>query len=1207
MNKKVLKRKINFIKKPITDYLFKEKHRNVNQYTKFYETLPVKKNTILYESRDGNSITDSPYAMFKYMLKSPEFKNFLHIWSVQDFDALSSVISKYKDIPNVKFVKRNSKSYLKCLASCEYLINNATFQSYFTPKNNQVYINTWHGTPLKNMGFDIPGNPSNSQNVVRNFLSTNYILSPNTHTTNIFMESYKLSGLYEGEIIEEGYPRIDLTLNTNPEHLTGELRSLGLIVDDGKENILYAPTWKGTNITEVNNDINQIIADIKHLENELDDKYNILIKVHPFLYKEAVTHGDIKHRLVPDFVDTNELLSTIDVLVTDYSSIFFDFLVTNKPIIFYTWDNDVYGEERGQYLRNEDLPGPMVFNCKELLYAINNIENVISDFSNKYKDMQQKFTDCENGRVTERIVSNIFNNTTEKLNTVSNSHSKKEKILIYSGGMMDNGITTSFINLMSNIDYDRYDVSCFTATPHHKEVLKNLDKVDENVRFLFKPGLPNYKLSEIYRDKFIHNRGVQGALGERIFPEEAYIREHARLFGNTQFDYVIDFSGYSLFWAKYLIVADAKRKICFMHNDLLSDSERTIKGRKPHRINLRGLFSIYNRFDKLVSVSKGTMELNRENLSEYADYNKFDYVMNSINPNKILEMASQNSDKDKEEDSNDTSLKTENYKARAIVTDYQNSVVWNVLTNDTNSTKVLLEDKLDNTEIEISRKADFEQTTYYKFSHNNQIIGWINADAITLLPDSIIYEEDKNVIAKVSRPRGNHIFSKPFEMEGCEKVSTSWDYQNMIVEIDKEAQTQHSTYSRMLINETIIGWIDNRALNFYNQCAISDTTKVLDKLTIGLKRKYIKSRNNKSKKTFINNIENRTLKEINIEDKMFATITKPENNSIWTKALPSNNVKKVAVAKEYEGQMVEINTIKETRTGTYYLFYIGDEKIGWMDAKGFEVINKPTIIEKKKVSRVGKIKLRKTDYIWNKPYGQQDAVVMMNNPKSLNGHMVDIDEEVTTQEGIYSHMKEDDISLGWLDNRSLVITKVFGFEVGDRFIPGPSEENINFVNMGRLSPEKGQDNLIHAFASFHKEHRNSKLYILGRGPLEADLQSIIDELELNDSVYLLGQIENPFFLMSKCNCFVLSSHYEGQPMVLLEAMTLGMKIIATDIVANRTVLEEGKYGVLVENSISGLKKGLSTVADEGNTSRKNIFDSKKYNDQAMSTFYKTFQ
>ncbi len=96
MNKKILKRKVKFIKDPLENYMKKTNHRRNNQYAKFYEKLNVIDNTILYESRDGKSITDSPFAIFKYLTKNPEFKHYKHIWSVEDFHALEPVISKYK-------------------------------------------------------------------------------------------------------------------------------------------------------------------------------------------------------------------------------------------------------------------------------------------------------------------------------------------------------------------------------------------------------------------------------------------------------------------------------------------------------------------------------------------------------------------------------------------------------------------------------------------------------------------------------------------------------------------------------------------------------------------------------------------------------------------------------------------------------------------------------------------------------------------------------------------------------------------------------------------------------------------------------------------------------------------------------------------------------------------------------------------------------
>ncbi|MCK2011525.1 CDP-glycerol--glycerophosphate glycerophosphotransferase, partial [Peribacillus simplex] len=181
------------------------------------------------------------------------------------------------------------------------------------------------------------------------------------------------------------------------------------------------------------------------------------------------------------------------------------------------------------------------------------------------------------------------------------------------------------------------------------------------------------------------------------------------------FDFVIDFSGYSHYWAKYLLAADAKKKVCYMHNDLLSDSERIINGKRPHRINLRGIFSVYNRFDKLVSVSEGTMELNRKNLLEYADFDKFDYVMNSINPDKILQIES---NEPEVTENDEKALITENFKARAILNDVKDNHVWNTLPGISNAIQFPLEERFKGAEIVISRKAHADQKTFYKFSHD---------------------------------------------------------------------------------------------------------------------------------------------------------------------------------------------------------------------------------------------------------------------------------------------------------------------------------------------------------------------------------------------------------------------------------------------------------------------------------------------------------
>ncbi|TDK62187.1 GW domain-containing glycosaminoglycan-binding protein [Bacillus salipaludis] len=1125
MNKKVIRRRIKFIIEPIFNYFKKANHRRNVQYTRCYEKLDVVDHTILYESRDGKSVTDSPYAIFKYLLNNPDYKNFTHIWSVSNFEELNSVISQYSGMDNVKFVKRNSKEYLKYLATSKYLINNSTFQSFFIPKSEQVYINTWHGTPLKSMGFDIPGNPAHSQNVVRNFLSADYLLSPNEHTTNMFVESYKLKGIYSGEIIEEGYPRIDLTLNTDPESFKTYLGGLGLELDQNKQTILYAPTWKGTNVSRAKNDMYQIIADMTYLKNQVGEKYNLLIKVHPFLYQQAKMFDDIKNILIPDFIDTNELLNIVDILMTDYSSIFFDFLVTNKPILFYVWDYDDYNEERGRYLSDDELPGPTLFTIEEVSSAIQNITKVNMEFKDVYNQAKVRFTGHEDGSVTKRIADYIFGKSISSLNILNNFDTRKQRILIYPGGMMNNGITSSFINLMDNIDFNRYDVSIFMKTPDSKEALNNISKVNKNARFLFRHGLAVYSLFEVYRDKFVHNRGAYTAFMKMLYPKNAYKREFKRYFGRSNFDLAIDFSGYSLFWAKYLLISDAKKKICYMHNDLLSDCERTINGRRPHRINLRGLFSVYHQFDKLVSVSLGTMELNKKNLIEFADESKFDYVMNSINPEKILRLSNDENNETQEVLEGEEVPKNASFKSRAIINNPGEHFVWNRPEVLSDARRVSPAKDYLNKEVVIIRELNRETNIYYKFTIEDRIIGWLDQECFELLPDSILFQRPVNKVAILKNVRGNGIWTHPYSVEGIKKVSSSYDFKNLYVEVDLEAKTQHGLYNQFSINGILIGWIDSSALSVikeFDYTNMSNSKREKD---------YYRRLNYNRHQEIITHLEDRTLEEEYINKQ--AIISNPEKYVVWSKPYPNAGCKQVMDASEWS--VCEVYVIKNNRTdkGTFYQFSSKGKTIGWLDMNAFTFIEEPII-------------------------------------------------EVET-------------------------TQAEGIQTANGLIPEPSKRDYNFINMGRLSPEKAQDNLIKAFGHFHRGFKNSKLYILGEGPLRNDLQALITELNLEESVYLVGQLDNPFKLLKKCDCFVLSSHYEGQPMVLLEAMTLGMKIIATDIVANRTVLEQGRFGLLVENSIEGLENGLKQMAKNELDYRPDEFNPDEYNKKAMDTFYKVLK
>ncbi len=348
-------------------------------YSRFYEQSCINSDTILYESRDGSTISDSPLALFLSLANNKDYTNFQHVWVVMDKLSSLNLINVPESLKSkILFVERNSKEYVDYMLTAKYLITNSTFQSWFSKKKEQVYINTWHGTPLKAMGFDIENQLGNTQNVLRNLLMTDYFLSPNPHTTKIFAGSgYKMRGIYKGEIIESGYPRIDLTKETSSDDAKNLLKELGIELDSNLPVVVYMPTWRGNDTQNPSDSIAQVIAELKYLRKEFLGKYNIILKVHPYLYKKAKNYKELSGVLIDDAMDANLVLAATDILITDFSSVFFDYLVTDKPIIFYAWDQDIYSEDRGMYLDMAELPAPILKKLLIICLILTNFLKII--------------------------------------------------------------------------------------------------------------------------------------------------------------------------------------------------------------------------------------------------------------------------------------------------------------------------------------------------------------------------------------------------------------------------------------------------------------------------------------------------------------------------------------------------------------------------------------------------------------------------------------------------------------------------------------------------------------------------------------------------------------------------------------------------------------------------------------------------------------
>src|SRR5699024_5095912 len=149
---------------------------------------------------------------------------------------------------------------------------------------------------------------------------------------------------------------------------------------------------------------------------------------------------------------------------------------------------------------------------------------------------------------------------------------------------------------------------------------------------------------EKYRNLLVRNRGIKSKIEEKIYPNDLYEREFRKVFGNSEFDVVIDFSGYAMFWSELLLASNAKRKIIYLHSDMKMDMERKVNGVRPHYTNLKGVMSLYPYYDKLVSVSEVTKQENIKKIATRKTINKFNASMNTINLDRIYNSINEDND-----------------------------------------------------------------------------------------------------------------------------------------------------------------------------------------------------------------------------------------------------------------------------------------------------------------------------------------------------------------------------------------------------------------------------------------------------------------------------------------------------------------------------------------------------------------------------------
>lgn len=605
--KQLFKKSLNALKRLVKNDTYRTQF-----YYLFLKTfIKPKDKTILYESHHGKSMTCNPYAMYLYMKDNDAFSEYTHIWILTN--------EKENDNQkNTKYIRRNSFKNAYYLLASKYLINNTTFSPFFTKSKNQIYINTWHGTPLKTLAKDSSLGHGIHWNVTRNLLQTDFLISPNKYTSEKLLTSSDTENLYSGQIIENGYPRNDFLYLSKKEQ--EELKT-SLEINNDKKTILYAPTFRGSHINAVNYE--EIFTDfIAELEKKFSHEYNILIKRH---HINSTKPQDTPQSKLLDSTDINITLSVVDILITDYSSVAFDFLALKRPIIYYAFDLEKYSKDRGFYFPLEEMAGRICAQKDEVYDTIKNIEKYFNQDIASYAKNINKFSKYDDGKTTQKVVEAIFLNQKENINIYKIKADDKKRLLIYGGSFMLNGVTASLVSLLSNISYEKYEVYLITDLgTKNKDLHRVIGLIPKEVKILYsKQYLLKYLLFAVRRSNFLFTTKQKDKVSK-------YISEN--ILGESQFDIAIDYSGYGIYWASIIAYSNSLKKYIYLHSDIKSESKNK---RFKYFTQMSKLYT--EKFDKLIAVSNTSKNANKSNMPELS--HKIECVHNSIDAKHIINFA----------------------------------------------------------------------------------------------------------------------------------------------------------------------------------------------------------------------------------------------------------------------------------------------------------------------------------------------------------------------------------------------------------------------------------------------------------------------------------------------------------------------------------------------------------------------------------------
>jgi CDP-glycerol glycerophosphotransferase len=368
---------------------------------KVFTKLPMDSDLIVFESGQGRHFSDSPRYVYEELLRRGDTRT--KVWV---YDRPLPVSDEHTIV-----VKRHSFGFYWYLARAKFWVNNHTFPHYITRRPKGQYVQTWHGTPLKRMFLDQeawfgrdPGYKGRVTEAVRQW---SVLVSPSPYATECMRTAYD----WTGPVVEVGYPRNDILLDGSAADRATRVRQMLGIAPD-KRVVLYAPTFRDDRPTTRGRFEFAMPIDLAEFHRRFGEDHVLLVRTHVLISNRVEVPPGAERTVidVSTFPDIQELFLASDVLVTDYSSSFFDYSLLGRPVVFYAYDLENYRDNlRGFYLPYDEatLPGPItqtqdeLFDVLEASAAVDGPDERVLAFARTYAPN-------DDGHASARVVDQLL-------------------------------------------------------------------------------------------------------------------------------------------------------------------------------------------------------------------------------------------------------------------------------------------------------------------------------------------------------------------------------------------------------------------------------------------------------------------------------------------------------------------------------------------------------------------------------------------------------------------------------------------------------------------------------------------------------------------------------------------------------------------------------------------------------------------------------